>query len=405
MCWYGQCWGPRRFQSILPLSSQVFYEFAENPFGQTSDPRFFYPSPSHARAFEDLSRAVQRRESICALTGEIGTGKTTLCRTILHHLPRHTVSAFVHEPAVSREDLLKMVLVDFGAVAVDEIAGGRLRGATRTELSYLLGDFLNGLAPDSGFAVVFVEEAQNLSAAALEELRIMADSDGQLQLVLVGQPQLRSRLAQPEMRQLEQRISTSCELAPLECDAVGGYIAHRLGLAGASPDRPQFTADAVTAIHRAACGIPRLVNRLCDRVLREASLAEAITIDRALVDAVLVESVTVPPVAPSFAPATARASDPITSWLDNVDESPIESRVAALDLDDLTEDARPGVSTGADPFAAGSRSFRLPPSPRRVTTFAERFLRTTREVVSAVMRVNLSDRHRPVLFTPPRPKS
>ena len=169
---YGPCCSARRIHSIVPLarlrepsfdrgawnaglavsapadgpaSYEAFYALAENPFSQTSAPRFFYASPSHAHALEELRNAIRRRESLSVLAGEMGTGKTTLCRTILQQLPRKTVSAFVHDPAVSREDLLTILLVDFGVATVDEIARGRFQGATRTELNYLLRDFLGSL--------------------------------------------------------------------------------------------------------------------------------------------------------------------------------------------------------------------------------------------------------------------
>jgi len=306
-----------------PASYEAFYALAESPFSQTSAPRFFYASPSHAHALEELRNAIRRRESLSVLTGEMGTGKTTLCRTILQQLPRKTVSAFVHDPAISREDLLTILLVDFGVATVDEVTRGRFQGATRTELSYLLRDFLGSLAPHQVFAVVFVEEAQSLSAPALEELRILADSDGQLQLVLIGQPALRARLTMPEMRQLEQRISVCCNLAPLDRDGVAGYIAHRLCVAGASPDRPRFTADAVAAVHRVSNGVPRLVNRLCDRIVREASLVEATTIDCALAESSLVDETGVPSIG-------RPSADPIALWLNQVDEPSGEIRPATL---------------------------------------------------------------------------
>ena len=375
-------------------SYEAFYALAENPFCQTSAPRFFYPSPSHAHALEELRNAIRRRESLSVLAGEMGTGKTTLCRTILQQLPRKTVSAFVHDPAVSREDLLTILLVDFGVATVDEIARGRFQGATRTELNYLLRDFLGSLAPHQAFAVVFVEESQNLSAPALEELRILADSDGQLQLVLIGQPQLRARLRIPEMRQLEQRISVSCSLAPLDRDGVAGYIAHRLRVAGASPDRPRFTADAVAAVHRFSNGVPRLVNRLCDRIVREASLVGATTIDGALAESSLVDETGVPAIG-------RPAVDPIGLWLSQVDEvrpaalpledarknSPIESEVSGLRL---------GLGVDVDRPAprAGMRRYRRFSSPHRIIRAAERIVAAPFAVPSVLVPHHHSTRWR-----------
>src|SRR5439155_24537837 len=137
-----------------------------------------------------------RREPVAVLNGDIGMGKTTLCRTVLQHLDRQTLSAFVTDPFASREDLLKVILADFGVVSAEDLAAGRLRGASRTELNYLLYEFLDTLAPLHAFAVIFIDEAQNLSVPLLEEIRILSESDGRskpLQVVLVGQLELRDR--------------------------------------------------------------------------------------------------------------------------------------------------------------------------------------------------------------------
>jgi general secretion pathway protein A len=137
------------------------------------------------------------------LTGEIGMGKTTLCRSVLAALDRKTFSAFVPDPFVSREDLLKILLVEFGVVSVDDLVRGRLQGASRAELSYPLYEFLRSLEPLDAFAVLLIDEAQNLSSSLLEEVRILADLEGTrklLQVVLIGQPELSSALQQPHMR-------------------------------------------------------------------------------------------------------------------------------------------------------------------------------------------------------------
>ncbi len=173
------------------LTYEPFYGLREKPFSLTSDARFFYQSRSHAPAFDDLLHAIKRRESLTVLTGDIGTGKTTLCRAVLQHLERKTFNAFVADPFASREELLKVLLTDFGVASVEDLTSGRLRAASRTELSYLLYEFLATLVPMQAFAVVFIDEAQNLSLPLLEEIRILSDSDGQLQVVLVGQLEFR----------------------------------------------------------------------------------------------------------------------------------------------------------------------------------------------------------------------
>jgi type II secretory pathway predicted ATPase ExeA len=263
---------------------ETFYGLTDKPFSLSSDPAFFYNSSSHASAFDDLLSGIRRRESLSVLSGDIGTGKTTLCRTVLENLDRQTFSAFVADPFATREDLLKVVLVEFGVVSHEDLATGRLRGASRTELSYLLYEFLRTLSPLQAFAVVFIDEAQNLSLPLLEEIRILSDSDGrerQLQVVLVGQLELRDKLRLPEMRQVAQRVSVCCGLEPLDRDGVDGYIAHRLHVAGGSPDRVRFSRGAKDAIYDASRGVPRLINRLCDRALHHGHVARASVIDEA----------------------------------------------------------------------------------------------------------------------------
>ena len=266
------------------LTYETFYGLSEKPFSLSSDPSFFYNSSSHGAAFNDLLSGIRRRESLSVLSGDIGTGKTTLCRTVLANLDRQTFSAFVADPFATREDLLKVVLVEFGVVSAEDLASGRLRGASRTELSYLLYEFVGTLSPLQAFAVVFIDEAQNLSLPLLEEIRILSDSDGrerQLQVVLVGQLELRDKLRLPEMRQVAQRVSVCCGLEPLDRDGIDGYIAHRLHVAGGTPDRVRFSREAIDAIYNASNGVPRLINRLCDRALHHGHLARASVIDAA----------------------------------------------------------------------------------------------------------------------------
>jgi type II secretory pathway predicted ATPase ExeA len=293
------------------LSYETFYGLKEKPFSLSSDARFFYHSRAHAPAYEDLLASIRRRESLNALTGDIGTGKTTLCRAVLQDLDRKTFSAFVPDPFVSREDLLKVVLMDFGVLSVDDVTSGRLKDASRTELSYLLYEFLDTLTPLQAFAVVIIDEAQNLSVPLLEEIRILSDSDGrerQLQVVLVGQLELRDKLKLPEMRQVDQRISVHCSLEPLARAGIAGYIAHRLEIAGGSPDRVQFSPEAADALYRVTRGVPRLINRICDRALHHGYLRRAGTIDEHMLGAAIEDAghfPTAPPAGTEMPPVAA----------------------------------------------------------------------------------------------------
>jgi type II secretory pathway predicted ATPase ExeA len=263
------------------LTYEPYYGLREKPFSLSADPRFLYKSPSHAPIFDDLRRGIRRREGLVVLTGDIGTGKTTMCKAVIEDLDRKTFSSFVPDPFVSREDLLKMLLVDFGVTSIEEVKAGRLAGTSRPELSYSLYDFLKSLVPLQAFAVLIIDEAQNLSVPLLEEIRILSDLEAPeklLQVVLVGQLELQDKLKLPEMRQVDQRVSVRCELQPMSRSVVTGYITHRLDVAGAGSDRVDFSSEAVDEIFRVSKGVPRLVNLICDRALHHGYLERSVRI-------------------------------------------------------------------------------------------------------------------------------
>ena len=304
------------------LTYEPYYGLREKPFSLSTDPKFLYKSSAHSGTFEDLFLAIRRREGLIVLAGDIGTGKTTLCKAVLERLDRKTFTTFVPDPFVTRDDLLKMLLLDFGVMSVDDLKGGRLAGASYTDLSYPLYDFLKSLVPLQAFAVLIIDEAQNLSPALLEEIRILSDLESPeklLQVVLVGQLELQAKLKLPEMRQLDQRVSARCHLLPLSRDGVAGYIAHRLTVAGGADDRVHFSPNAIDAVFRVSGGTPRVVNLVCDRALHRGHLARKSTIDLeavtqaiddlgvgALTAAPLTIS-TLPVIAPEPAVAIARA--------------------------------------------------------------------------------------------------
>jgi len=219
-------------------SYEAHHGLIEKPFSLFADPRFLYRGRVHGPAFDDLLAAIQRREGLIVVTGDIGVGKTTLCRSAIEHLDRKTFSAFVPDPFMSREDLLKTLLIDFGVVSADELGSGRLGTASRLELSYVLREFLDSLVSLDAVAVVIIDEAQNLSLPVLEEVRILSEPVGReklLQVVLVGQLELEAQLKLPQMRQLDQRVSIRYELKPLTREETSAYVAHRLTIAGGGP--------------------------------------------------------------------------------------------------------------------------------------------------------------------------
>jgi general secretion pathway protein A len=247
-----------------------YYGFTEKPFSLTPDPKYLFKSQSHASAFELLQYAIRRREGFVVVTGDIGTGKTTLCRAILEQLDRRTFTALILNPFISEEDLLRLILQDFGVVSRDEIKRGRLARVTKQELIDTLNDFLISLQPIGASALLIIDEAQNLPLQVLEQIRILSnletDKDKLLQIVLVGQRNLKDLLKSPEVRQLDQRISIRYELTPLNREETAAYISHRLAIAGGSA-AVSFAPGALDQVHRYSGGIPRLINLLCDRAL------------------------------------------------------------------------------------------------------------------------------------------
>src|SRR5690349_14682747 len=152
-----------------------YYGFREKPFSLTPDPKYLYRSQSHASAFELLQYAIRRREGFVVITGDIGTGKTTLCRALLEQIDRTTFSALVLNPFLSEEDLLKRTLLDFAVISREDIKSGRVAGASKQELIDALYDFLLGLIPINASAVLIIDEAQNLPRQVLEQIRILSN--------------------------------------------------------------------------------------------------------------------------------------------------------------------------------------------------------------------------------------
>jgi general secretion pathway protein A len=263
---------------------EPYFGFAEKPFSLTPDPKYFYRSESHANAFELLQYALERREGFVAITGDIGTGKTTLCRALLEQTDRKTFTALLLNPFLSEEDLLKAILQDLGVMSRSDDRAAR--PPSKQDLINTLSDFLLSLVPLDARAVVIVDEAQNLPLPILEQIRILSnletDKEKLLQIILVGQLNLLPLLRSPELRQLDQRISIRYQLKPLASDEVANYVAHRLSIA--NPTRPvTFAPRALQRVHEYSGGIPRLINLLCDRALLGAFAAQTTRIDAAMV--------------------------------------------------------------------------------------------------------------------------
>jgi type II secretory pathway predicted ATPase ExeA len=269
------------------LLYEDFYGLSEEPFSLTPDPKFFYRSESHGNAFDVLQYAIRRREGFVVITGDSGTGKTTLCRAILDQLDRRTFTALVLNPFVSEEDLLRLILQDFGVVSREDVRRGRLAGVGKPELINTLNDFLHSIRSIGGRAMLIVDEAQNLPLQLLEQIRLLSnletDKDKLLQIVLVGQLSLKETLRSRELRQLDQRVSVRYQLRPLTPEETAAYVFHRLTIAGAGP-LLSFTPKALQRVHRFTNGVPRLINLVCDRALLSAYALRLMRIVPEIVD-------------------------------------------------------------------------------------------------------------------------
>lgn len=242
-----------------------FFQLKENPFNVTADSSFFFPSISHSEAFSHLTFGIEQRKGMIAITGEIGTGKTTLCRTLLNGFSAEVKTAFILNPRFSDEELLRLILQDLGV-------SGDFK--SKLELVTALNDYLLIESSKGHNVVIIIDEAQNLSVEQLESIRLLSNIETEkeklLQIVLVGQPELEKKLRSPALRQLNQRIAVRYRVDPLNKREIGDYIQHRLKLSASNPyigPQVQFTHAAIRSIYRHTRGKPRMINLLCDRAL------------------------------------------------------------------------------------------------------------------------------------------
>src|SRR5687767_2984662 len=252
---------------------EEFYGFVQSPFTLAPDPRFFYLSESHDEAIRLLLQSIRRKEGFIVLAGDIGTGKTTLCRALLEQLDTTTFTSLILNPFLSVEELLREVLLDFGVVSREAVRSGRIASATKHELASALHDFLLSLVPLRGSGVLIIDEAQHLSPEVLEEIRVLSNLETNdqklLQIVIVGQLNLMDVLRKTELRQLDQRISIRCSLKALTREEVEAYVTHRLWVARGST-AVTFTPKAFDLVHALSGGVPRMINLICDRSLMVA---------------------------------------------------------------------------------------------------------------------------------------
>ena len=256
-----------------------FYGLRERPFSETPDPKFLFLTPGHREALAQLIYGVQEGKGFIVLTGEVGTGKTTLLRTFMERIgTESTHVAFIFDSTMPYDGLVEYMLEDFGIPSA---------GKTRAQRLFALNRFLIERRRAGQTAAVVVDEAQNLSLANLEHLRLLSNFETPtgklLQIILVGQPELRDTLARPELRQLRQRLGMRCMIRPLTREETRSYIRSRLHVAGASDTR-LFTDAAVERIATYTNGIPRLVNILCDHCLLIGYTDQTRRVEREMVE-------------------------------------------------------------------------------------------------------------------------
>ncbi len=263
----------------------MFQPPVERPFA-TSDLKFLFHSRAYDAASQALLDAIRRRDGIVLLTGRTGVGKTMLCRAMVEQLDRRTLTSFVIERFETAEELLKTVLVDLGVISRDDVAAGHLALATRADLTATLRSFLLSLVKLQAFAVVIIDDAQDLPGGVLDQVRALLDAEGDeqlMQVILVGQPSLATTIGRPELKSLARRVSLHHTLDPLEAAEIGDYVAHRL--TAAAPDlRVEFAQSAVERLAHYSGGLPRIVNLLSDRAMSVAYGLSANVIDGRLIE-------------------------------------------------------------------------------------------------------------------------
>jgi general secretion pathway protein A len=260
-----------------------FYGLREYPFSMTPDPQFLFLSRHHRVALDVLLYGIGERKGFIAITGEVGAGKTTLCRALLNSLDSKTKTALLLNPCLSDSQVLRAITDEFCLQPAK---------TTKKDLYDTINAFLlRELAANHNVALI-IDEAQNLRPSVLEQIRLLSNLETEkeklLQIVLVGQPELAELLDRDNLRQLKQRIALRYHVAPLSPDEIGEYIDHRLRVAGGD-SRIQWAPEALTFIYSYSRGIPRLVNVLCDKALMAGFIAETFIIDatnirRAIVD-------------------------------------------------------------------------------------------------------------------------
>jgi len=255
-----------------------YYGLSEPPFDITPNPRFLFYSAKHREAYNHLLYGIRERKGFVQLTGEVGAGKTTLCRAMLEQLDANYATALILNPVMNSQEMVKAIALEYGLP---------VNGLDRLEIISVINQFLLQQVEAGKETVLIIDEAQDLTDELLEPIRLLSnletDNRKLLQIVLMGQPELRDRLNNPRLRQLRQRITVRYHLLPLSRHEVNQYVHHRLHLCGGN-GIPSFTRAALWRVYHYTQGIPRLVNALCDKALMAGFVQQRGSIDFRLIN-------------------------------------------------------------------------------------------------------------------------
>ena len=362
-----------------------FYDLRERPFALSPDPEYLYPSRVHQEALDYLRYGLESQAGFIVITGEIGSGKTTLLQTLLRNLDSHTSVGRIVNTMLEPRELLETIMIDFG---LDP--GERSKALLLRDLSQFLVD----QRVAGRMVLLVIDEAQNLSLAALEELRMLSNLETEksklVQIVMVGQPNLRDKLAAPELEQLRQRITVSYHLPPLEIDETANYINHRLRRAARGTPLA-FPREATDLVHARSRGVPRIINVICDAALVFGYAEERRVFDAATIRDVLDELETTGVLPPSKGerPATGKVDEPAPARV----ERPVSGRVEESAPGRVDWPPAPAAAPAAAPAMARSSA---PPAPAiAAAALAEREARIRqRETELAEQRRVLAEEYR-----------
>lgn len=259
-----------------------FYNLQRNPFEITPDPSFLFPTTRHNEALASLYYGVTAHRGFVVLTGEVGTGKTLILRSLLGLLQRRDVAfALIFNPTLSPLEFMRYIALDFGLPVT---------GKAKDELIHVLNGFLLQRHQKGLTTILVVDEAHHLSPEILEEIRLLTNLETSqqklLQIVLAGQPELDQKLDSHELRQLKQRVALRCHLDPLSWNETKAYMARRLQIAGTAVTGKIFSEPAIEAVFRHSQGIPRLINTICENALLSGYAKQAATITPEIIDGV-----------------------------------------------------------------------------------------------------------------------